>query len=261
MTMHTSIQQQLYDYMHGGLTESERAAVESHLSVCPSCTQELEAINALTDLQRSAAYDAAAARPPEFWDELLDGVDRRIAPRAPARSLTGRVLDWFTPDTLPQHRLALGIAGVLIVAGSALVTWTVMRQSPTVPVVAETIAVPSTVPVEQTRLQKYLRKSRTLLVGVANMNVSDDQQADLRAERLISRELVSEARVLRQDPLDIHAARLISDLEKIQIELANMGPESASPGVALIRQGIESNNLLFKIRIAESVYQQVHYAE
>jgi len=91
--------------------------------------------------------------------------------------------------------------------------------------------------------------------------VPDDQPADLRTEQRISRELVSEARVLRQEPLDLHSARLISDLEKIQIELANMGPENSSPGVALIRQGIESNNLLFKIRIAESVYQQVHYAE
>ena len=261
MTMHTSIQQQLYDFLQGGLTESERATVESHLRSCPACTQELEAIKALTDLQSSAVYDAAAARPPGFWDDLLDQVDRRIAPQAPALSWSRRLVDWFAPGTLPRHRLALGFAAMLIVASSALVTWTVMRQSPPVPEVAETVAVPSAAPVEHTRLQKYLRKSRTLLVGVANMNVPDDQPADLRAEQQISRELVSEARVLRQEPLDLHSARLISDLEKIQIELANMGPESPSPGVALIRQGIESNNLLFKIRIAESVYQQVHYAE
>ena len=78
-------------------------------------------------------------------------------------------------------------------------------------------------------MQKYLRKSRTLLVGVANMKVPEDQPADLHAEQQISRELVSEARALRQEPLDLHSARLINDLEKIQIELANMASGDAHP--------------------------------
>jgi hypothetical protein len=261
MSIHTTIQLQLYDYLQGVLTESEREAVGSHLRSCQACAKELEAIRALTDLQRTTAYDAAATRPPEFWEELLDEVDRRTTPHQPSPAWYRRLAGWFIPDRVPQRRLALGFAALLIVATSALVTWTVLRQSPHAPVVAETVAAPPTVPVERTRFEKYLRKSRTLFVGVANMKVPEDQPADLNAEQQISRELVSEARALRQEPLDLHSAQLISDLEKIQIELANMGPEASTPGVALIRQGIESNNLLFKIRMAESVYQQVHYAE
>ena len=80
-------------------------------------------------------------------------------------------------------------------------------------------------------------------------------------ERRVSRELVLEARALRQESLDANSARLINDLEKIQIELANMTPDDAAPGVDMIRQGIESKNLLFKLRIAETLYQQVKYAE
>jgi hypothetical protein len=261
MSIHTTIQLQLYDYLQGVLPESEREAVGSHLRSCQACTQELDAIRALTDLQRDATYDAAATRPPEFWEELLDEVDRRTTPQQPSLAWSRRFSAWFIPDPLPRQRLALGFAALLIVATSALVTWTFLRQSPHAPVVAETVAVSPTVPVERTRLEKYLRKSRTLFVGVANMKVPDDQPADLNAEQQTSRELVSEARALRQEPLDLHSAQLINDLEKIQIELANMGPEASSPGVALIRQGIESNNLLFKIRMAESVYHQVHYAE
>jgi hypothetical protein len=261
LNMHTAIQLQLYDYLQGGLTDSEREAVASHLCSCRACTEELEAIRALTDLQRSAAYDAAATRPPEFWNELLEEVDRRIAPQQPSPAWYQRVADWFTPGRLPQRRLALGFAALLIVASSALITWTVLRQDPRTPVLAEKVSVPPTVHAEKTRLQKYLRKSRTLLVGVANMKVPEDEPADLRAERETSRALVSEARLLRQEPMDVHSAQLINDLEKIQIELANMGPESSSPGVALIRHGIESNNLIFKIRMAESVHQQVHYAK
>jgi hypothetical protein len=236
MNIHTTIQLQLYDYLQGGLTDSEREAVASHLRSCPVCAQELEAIR---DLPRSAAYDAAATRPPEFWNELLDEVDRQISPQLPSPSWYQRFADWFTPDRLPQRRLALGFAALLIVATSALMTWTLLRQDPHTPVVAEKVSAPPTIPVEKTRLQKYLRKSRTLLVGVANMKVPEDEPADLRAERETSRELVSEARLLRQEPMD----------------------ESSLPGVALIRQGIESNNLIFKIRMAETVHQQVHYAE
>ena len=89
----------------------------------------------------------------------------------------------------------------------------------------------------------------------------EDLGADLQAEREASRELVNEARALREEALDVNSARLINDLEKIQIELANMTPDDASPGVAMLRQGIESKNLLFKLRIAETLYQQVKYAE
>ena len=263
MTKHTTIQIQLYDYIRGGLSDAEQDAVSAHLRTCPACAAEVEELRALITAQGPTPPDPAALLPKEFWNTLLNEVDLRISSHAPAVSWYRRLAVWMTPGPTPQYRIAVSFAAILIVAGSALITWTVMRHAPEplAPAVADASVVDSSAIVKPTRLQKYLHRSRTLLVGVANMNVPGDQPADLQTERRVSRELVIEARALRQESLDAHSARLINDLEKIQIELANMTPDDVAPGVDMIRQGIESKNLLFKLRIAETLYQQVKYAE
>ncbi len=263
MTMHTTIQIQLYDYLQGGLSATDREAVAVHLRSCPSCAAEAEELQAFIASQEPVAFDPAASLPPAFWNTLLNEVDMQIAAQDRTQPWYRRLAGWMRPGPTPQYRVAITFAALVIVAGSALITWKVMRHAPTpvAPAIADAVVVDSSAAVRPTRLQKYLHRSRTLLVGVANMKLPEDQTTDLQAERLASRELVTEARALREEPLDVNSTRLINDLEKIQIELANMTPEDASPGVAMIRQGIESKNLLFKLRIAETLYQQVKYAE
>lgn len=263
MTKHTTIQIQLYDFIQGGLSESERETVAAHLRTCAACAAEADEVRSLIAAHAGGHADPAASLPPAFWTTLLNEVDTRIATQPPAQPWYRKLADWMKPAPTPQYRIALTGAALLIVAGSALITWRVMRHAPdpVPPAVADAVSADTPAVATPTRLQKYLHRSRTLLVGVANMNVPGDQPADLQAEREASRALVLEARALRQEPLDANSARLINDLEKIQIELANMSPDDASPGVDMIRQGIESKNLLFKLRIAETLYQQVTYAE
>lgn len=263
MTLHTTIQIHLYDYLQGGLSARERDEVALHLRSCAACAAEAEELQAFIGSQERIASDPAAALPTAFWNTLLHDVDMQIAAETRTRPWYRRLAVWLTPGPTPQYRIAVTFAALLIVAGSALITWTVMRHDPVpaAPAVADAVTPDSSAVVRTTRLQKYLHRSRTLLVGVANMKIPEDQPADIQAERQASRELVMEARALREEPLDVNSERLINDLEKIQIELANMTPDDASPGVAMIRQGIESKNLLFKVRIAETLYQQVKYAE
>jgi hypothetical protein len=122
---------------------------------------------------------------------------------------------------------------------------------------AETIA-PA---VEETRpspggpdVRQYLRRSRALFVGLENMRVPDRQPVDLGTERKVSRELLQETRALQLEPLDIRTARLVGDMEKILIEIANADETPAGPGLEIIRGGIRQENLLFKLRMAETTY-------
>jgi hypothetical protein len=265
MTKHATMQYKLYDFIQGALTREEHAAVAEHLRSCPGCAAEEKELRALIAAQGNTPPDPAADLPEEYWRSLLDGVDRRIATQKPHEAWYHRMIAWITPAPTPQYRFAVALGAILIVTTSALVTWTIMRRAPQpAPSLTAEAVTPLTADstvVAPARLQKYLHRSRTLLVGVANMKVPQDQPADLNAERAISRELVNEARALRQESLDLTSARLVNDLEKIQIELANMRPGDAKPGVDMIRHGIESKNLLFKLRMAESVYKQVNYAE
>ncbi|HLX12472.1 MAG TPA: hypothetical protein VKS81_06625, partial [Bacteroidota bacterium] len=55
--------------------------------------------------------------------------------------------------------------------------------------------------------------------------------------------------------LDPHSAKLVGDLQKILIELANMKDQGNAPNVEIVRSGVQEENLLFKIRMEEQSYQ------
>jgi hypothetical protein len=69
--------------------------------------------------------------------------------------------------------------------------------------------------------------------------------------------LLDECRSLKRTPLDPRSERLINDMEKIFLKVANSGDENGFPELELIRDGIERENLLYKIRRAEATYRAV----
>lgn len=260
-TIHTTIQIQLYDHLRGELSSGQRDVVDAHLRTCAACREDYEALRALMDLPLSDGPDPSAAQPDAFWTGLLDEVDRRVAPRPRPAPWYARLRGRLLPSGSPLRPFVLAVGALLIVLTSALMTWTILRQQPAAPAPAVVTNATSESHTGDARLQDYLRRSRALLTGVVNMPVPDGEPVDLRAEAAASRLLVREARALREEPLDMHSAQLLNDLERIQIELANIEPGGAVPGVTLVRQGIEDKNLLFKIRIAETLHRQVTYEQ
>jgi len=107
------------------------------------------------------------------------------------------------------------------------------------------------------RLSDYFRKSKTLLVGVSNTAPAKGEELDLDAERQTSRSLLREARYLRSGPVDPQASRLIDDLDRILIGLANGEAAASGPDVRMLRGGIERGNLLFKLRMQETRNQRL----
>ena len=86
------------------------------------------------------------------------------------------------------------------------------------------------------------------------MKPVNETSYDVSVEQEKSRELIHEARYLKNQPLDPRSQRLIEDLEKILIELANMKQEGNAPNVEIIRGGLHQENLLFKIRMEEQTF-------
>lgn len=275
MNAHTQTQLTLYDYLRGELDENGRASVESHLAECAACREECAEMREALESLPPRLQQPSDALPDAFWKAMLDAVDQTIAEKSDRPGLQQRisawlrrVSDWLTMAVVPHRRLVLGVVSIAIVATSALVTWTLLRQSPERPVFAGSPAGAESItsgpasvsPAAETRMDSYLRKSRLLLVGLTNMPDAEGQPIDLSVERKTSRELADEARALKQQTLDDRSLDLISELEKIQIELANSESRNEMPTMALVRSGIERENLLFKIRIQEAIQLKVSYA-
>jgi hypothetical protein len=259
MSIHHEIRTLLYDYAAGSLNPGETVKVEQHLERCASCQKEYDGMRkALSVLP--VHNDPAATLPSAFWKELLNDVSAQLPARAKRPAMPGWATDWFAFVSVPRHQAIIGTATLLVLAVVIAGSWLATRheQMPVQVAVTAPPAKTPAVPAVNKRMKQYLRRSKALLVGINNLPVAEGAQVDLSLERNTSRELLQEARFLRGQPLDGRSAALINDLEKIQIALANSREREELPGLRLIRGGIRDENLLFKIRIAETVIERIN---
>jgi hypothetical protein len=258
MSNHATLRLLLYDYITDALPEGSRSEVEEHLQHCFACREICEDMrNTLAVIPTNS--DPAGAIPSAFWQELLNDVAAQLPARVQRRILPGWLSDWFEFIAVPRHQVVIGTVSLVVLLAAIAGSWLVMRQVQILDQVA-VIAPPvkaAAVPTVNKRMKQYLRRSKALLVGINNMPLADGTRVDLSMERNTSRELLHEARYLKDQTIDEKSAALISDLEKIQIALANNNGRETVPRLQLIRGGIRDENLLFKIRIAETVYERL----
>ena len=247
----------LYEYVRGELPGQEIAEVESHLLACERCAREAAEIRSIVNLSASDSSRASDRRSPEFWKEFAPAVDRRIESAGARRtrrpvSLLAAVAAFFTLRPRAIAVLGSGLA-LLVLALLVSRAFLVRPEQHEQPVEASRLEDESVqVLPANDRVGDYFRKSKVLLVGITHLKTDDDQPIDLSRESQVSRELLVDARYLRNQPLDLRSAKLIDDLQKILIELANIKARDGLPNVDIVRSGIRRENLLFKIRMAEA---------
>jgi|WetSurMetagenome_2_1015567.scaffolds.fasta_scaffold199007_2 hypothetical protein len=249
----------LYEYIAGTLPPDQREEVRRHLETCTAC------LTAHKELQETVHHlradnDPASALPAAFWQELLNDVSAQLPIRRSRRGAFAWVEEWWTFISIPHHQWVVGMSATAVLVSLLVGSWIIFRSTPAPEQVAATVAPPArevATPIVNARIRQYLRKSKALLVEVNNMPLQEGVPVDLSIERQASRTLLHEARSLKGLPLDGRSAALISDLEKIQIALANSREQEETHGIRLIRGGIQDENLLFKIRIAETVFERI----
>lgn len=289
MKRHQEIRDTLYDYLAGTLDAAQRGEVERHLQTCDECRGDLALLREALALLPKSEKDPADARPQAFWDAFPFRVEQSIRARHRHRplGLVRRIGDHvlsFAVMRKGQIALVSTAAGLCALAlvlmlrpGSTPVaegphpdTASSVTSSP--PQLAaeggmgrapETSSVhpqggastPVTA-VNAERVSEYFRKSKILLIGVANLKEDHDAPPDLSTERSVSRSLVKEARYIREEPgLNPKAKELIDELNRVLIQLANLSEQDDASGIEIIRGGIRQENLLFKIRMAEDAFE------
>jgi hypothetical protein len=256
MKNHNYISKQLYDYLLEELSPSERREVESHITSCSLCTKELEGIKDIIESSISLTSEKPSDhRSPEFWNNFAFEVERKIKSfEVNKHNNEFSLWDWLYSLFIFHKRQVLAVGTSLTIVSIAITLWLLY-----VPSVEEKVDQSVISPTQITELDKkinhYLHKSKTLLVSVSNRDTERNIPIDLSAEKKLSRNLVLEARFLQNQPLDYRSARLIGDLEKIQIELATIKDENAFPHIEMVQNGIRKENLLFKLRMAEAAYE------
>jgi len=257
--------------IYGELDAKTREKMERHLAVCRECAGLYEGM--------AAAVRKMEARPapdcsPQFWDGYWDRLESRMARETEASE------DAAKGEARPAGRRqrprrrsafpvwAYGLAGaVLFIAIGIFIGRTLLRPTSGLPALARTTS-SETVPGGRVapeagqvgpslalRASRYLRRSRMLLLAVVNEDPQDGDpfRLNLPLQKRTSEELLREAVVLKAGlrSSDRRLERLVSDLELILLQIANLSTDSGVSDIEVIRAGVEDGDIFFKINLSE----------
>jgi len=244
--------------IYGELDERVRGKMERHLARCESCSGLYEKMAAAV---RKLDARPAPDREPQFWEGYWDRLEARMGREAVAAPGRRR-----PAISLPVW--ACGAAGALFfIALGIFIGRTIVRPRPELQQAARVTSSPGAGAVETAiepgsdtapvavRASRYLKRSRVLLLAVVNAGPRDEDplQLNLALQKKTSEDLLREAAVLKQGlgGSDRRLERLISELEMILLQIANLAPEPDDADIAFIRASVESGDILFKINLSE----------
>lgn len=214
-------------YDEPGVTEGSKTALV-HLAECADCrgaaetlAQTLEACNEWSP----PADDAELGR--SVWARLAPQLDRR--PAASGKRF------WL---------MAAAVAALVIGAFFAG-----RSSSRPAPAITAGLSEPARERILSIALTDHLDRAQLLLTEVANMN--DTDSAEFTASRSRAKDLVNEGRLLRQ-VMGSGTEPLLDEVGRFVLEVAN-APDRVNDGeIQGLKQRIDSESLLFKVRIIEA---------
>jgi len=230
---HLSEEQLVLHYYADG---ESYAAVETHLSECEICRLQFETLRSELDAIESPVPE----RGPEYGAEVW----RRLEARLPERRVRAR-FSW-----LPVWAPAAAVAALVVMAFLAG-NWYERNKAPKEIArgggrVAERILVIA--------VGDHLDRSQMVLAEIANANPGGGL-VDISEERQLAHDLLGENRLYRQTATrtgDAGVASVLDDLERVLVEIANSPDRVSSAEFQVIRNRIESQGLLFKVRVMGS---------
>jgi len=273
MKSHGEYEKLMSDALFGSLSDAEQMRLESHLAECPHCA------NVYMDMKVTLEMTAVRSRPepsPAFWDTFSNHLEKRLVEPDNRIGLfeqwTGQmkdIIDQLTflrpvPRWAYQLAMAVVLVGVGIFIGKGLFSETssddqlIVDSGTSQPAFVQPAAL-------ETRTLRYMERSKVLLLGMVNFDVESEHPAvlNLPRSRTIARELVDEAEGLKEelDEADqLRLRELITDLEIILLQIANLEAENDIPAIELVQSGVDRRAILLKINVEEMRMERSTYS-
>ncbi len=248
----------LVDALYDELSPKDKNFFDRHTSSCPACAAEYRAMKETLQIMKRRVRPEPG---PDFWD----GYWERLSLRLEKDKASGRVsLPWWRNlgrdwRFAPRWALQAAAAVVLLVIG-VWVGRTVLGPRPApVEIARQTAPVPAIQPAGSDpvlRARDYFDRSKLVLLALVNYDpASDDPYAlNLPQQKQVSQELVSKAGRLKSDlnhPRQRRLRELVTDLETILLQIANLEAENDLEAVGFVKQGVENRGILLKINLSE----------
>jgi hypothetical protein len=252
-------QDMFIDALYGELSLEDKPVFEKHLKECGLCRQEYEEMTATVDTMSQRVR-------PEPEAEFFDGYWDRLAERMVKERVvhTTREKWWkslFSKQTGSILRWGYqAVASILLVIVGIFLgrMFFAPGQGTDQPArMAQAVSQPDPQIAVSQRAFDYIQRSKLIVLAISNFDSQnqDPYTLDLPYQQQVSRELVQEASWLKEELSGRHHHRLqelVSDLEVILLQIANLEEESDMSAIELVQDGVKSRGILFKIHLADT---------
>ncbi len=235
-------QDDLILHYYGELSGSEQVTVQKHLAECSECLAEFRKLRQVLEVVNEETFPVPA-RPEEYEAAVW----RRVRAQLPEHSPR-----WWQAWLAPRR---LALAGTL---AAVIVTAFLAGRISQPPPGGEEFAGRQSEKVREriilVAVGDHLEKSQMMLIELANADPANGG-VDISAEQQRARELLSANRLYQQSAQkagDPAINKVLDDLERILVEVANSPDEVDSSQLAQIQKRIESQGLLFRVRVLGS---------
>ena len=246
--------------LFGELSPEEKQRLERHLEACPGCRTQVHEMEAALHLAASRTRPEPSA---DFWEGYYARLVGRLREEEQRPNWTSRLAEWLrAPGRLNLSALAPRWAyqlsgAVALLAVGVLIGWLVFGNTVSqAPVVAEGpgVEIPVQAASLEARAERYLDRSKVLLLGLVNLEEQDPALLNLTRQQEIARELIDESGALKDELTEAHQRLLrvlIDDLEVILLLIANMEAGYDLPAIEMVKSGVDRRAILLKINLTE----------
>jgi hypothetical protein len=218
-----------------GDAHEDGKAIDRHLEICDPCRAEFDQVKAM--LQQIPVPEV-----PELPSYLSQKLWLNLRDRLPQQNLLG-----WRPLLAPRRWVFAGATAALILAAFlAGRFWPHDHE-------AEKPSQVNPQRVVLVTVGDHLERSQRLLIEVMNADSSD--RTGLPSQQKLARSLLDDNRLFRQSAQRVgnpEVARVLDELERVLVEIANAPSAPTATDLREIRSRIQSQDLLFKINVVHS---------
>jgi hypothetical protein len=249
--------------LYGELDSDARSRYEAHIASCPDCAKSHAEMRSTLDVIEIPEHpDPGAA----FWDGYWNRLNSRMEREAEAQRGRGW-LGWLFPGVSGSglkwaYRGALAVVLILFgaVVGRMLLPAPGSERietatKPTAEKGTPSMEIPVTAAASaEACAQQYIADSQVLILALVNFDPSTEGEylAEWSAQKNRSRELVTQAASIKGDlnnPKQRRLRDLVTELEAILLQIANLEATGDLESVELIQNSVEKRDVMLRINL------------
>ena len=269
MTMIHPSEETLNDYIERDLNPADQVRVATHLESCNDCALIVDEIQHVV---REASALGPLTPPPHIWHAIQariqspESTAQSQEPTAQSPEPTAQSPESKAQSPKPNAWMTFAwAAATAALVVMAFLTGRFVNLRDQQSTSDETAGAPHAVADEAMVRERvlliavgdHLERSQMVLVELAHAQTRGD--LDISAERQLADDLAASNRLYRQTAQEIgqaNVAGLLDELERVLVEVAR-GPSTVSmQQLADIQQRIESQGILFKVKVIGSEIRQ-----